>query len=324
VQADVTVAVLGAHHSEWNQRYELLPHDDDRVGTVVWDGTIKYSPRDVIEPLQEMFDRAQLQHDTNTLEKYREAVRIVLHENIHLLAGQGTSLAFPLDAYEGKAHKALEEGLTELATHNQLNDYIEALDLERIAPGISRVQIPRVYAAYVPAVETLSKAIGSQVGLEPAEVVHRMAVVNAAEKFPVAAELLYAKHLSELVPETAKADSIKRIAEAMHGPFAEIHDYDPKDRSDVRLAALAGLEAVDKAETEIRKIAEHWSANQELRRALDAGLGATTPLQKTQRDSEAHQGPEPVDGPSGQAPRWNATQGERRRPAPGPVRSSRD
>ncbi|MFI5691432.1 hypothetical protein ACIA58_06295 [Kribbella sp. NPDC051586] len=282
VQADVTVAVMHAHHSSWNKRYEVLPHGGNQVSKVRWDGTILYHPQDVIEPLQEMFDRAYLQHDNETLDRYREALRTVFHENIHLLAGPGTSLTFPLDAYEGKAHKVFEEAVTERTTQNELNKYIDELGLEKIAPGVSAVQAPHAYGAYVPAVDAFLEAVGAEVGLEAAEVIQRMAVVNAAEKFPVAAELLYTKHLSQLVPEVAKADAISRIAEAMHGPFATVYDYDPKDPSDVRVSALAGRSAVRKASEEIQKLAEHWSANQDLRRTLDAGLGATPPLQNTQ------------------------------------------
>lgn len=318
VQADLAVAVMRAHHSSWNNRYEILPRD--RVSGVAWDGTIRYNPQDVIEPLQEMFDRASVQHDDQKLAEFREALRTVFHENIHLLAGPGTTLAFPLDAYEGKAHKVFEEGVTERATQNELNNYIDTLGLERIAPGIRGAQSPDAYAAYVPAVDEFSAAVGKDVGMDPADVVHQMAVVNAAEKFPVAAELLYTKHLSQLVPETAKADAISRIAEAMHQPFAAIHDYDSKDLSDVRMAALAGRNAFLRANAEVQKIAEHWSGNQDLRRALDAGLGATAPLQKPQHDGRGSDDRQADGGESGQAPSWSAKRGERGRPATGPAR----
>ncbi|MET9270339.1 hypothetical protein [Kribbella sp. NPDC003557] len=344
---------MGAHHSAWNKRYEVLPHGDDQVSRVTWNGTIQYHPLDVIEPLQDMFDRAYLQHDEETLDRYREALRTVFHENIHLLAGAGTSLAFPLDEYEGRAYKVFEEGVTERATQNELNRFIDELDLERIAPGIKDVQAPHAYAAYIPAVDAFSAAVGADVDLEPAEVIHRMAVVNTAEKFRVAAELLYTKHLSQLVPETAKADAISRIAEAMHGPIAAVYDYDKNDPSDLRMAGLAGRSAVRKAGDEIQKIANHWSANQDLRRALDAGLGATTAPGRTHptphHDSRAAHSPAeggaaqggPEQGGAGQGGAgqggagqggagsdglsgWSASAGGRRREAPGSSGLSRE
>lgn len=331
VQAEVAVAILRAHHSSWNGRYEVLQRSDPRSSEVKWDGTILYNLQDVIEPLQEMLDRADRQRGTETLEQYREAVmrfrealRFVLHENIHLLAGPGTSLAFPLDAYEGKAHKVFEEGVTERATQNALDDYIDALDLERFAPGIKSVQTPKAYAAYLPAVDEFSTALGRNVGLQPSEVVHRMAVVNSAAKFPVAAELLYAKHLSQLVPETAKADAISRIAEAMHKPFAAIHDYDPKDDLDIRMSAMAGRDAFEKAREEVQQIAEHWAGNQDLRRALDAGLGATTAPHVPQRNGQASAGAQTDRGQEGQPPTRSTKPIDRRRLPSGPAASPRD
>ncbi|MFC6158069.1 hypothetical protein [Kribbella jiaozuonensis] len=322
VQAAVTVAVLQAHHSSWNNQYVVLPHDTQEVSGVSWDGSIKYHPLDVIEPLREMFDRAGQQHDSETLDRYREALRTVFHENIHLLAGPGTSLAFPLDAYEGKAHRTFEEAVTERATQNELNNFITRLGLEQVAPRISGAQAG-AYGAYVPAVDSFSAAVGADVGLDADEVIRRMAVVNSAQKFPVAAELLYSKHLSELVPETAKADAIRRIAEAMHAPLATVHDYNSKDPSDVAISALAGRSAFRQASAEVEKIAAEWSGNQDLRRTLDAGLGATTPLHKPRRDDHAAEGPHTNGGDSPHRPSWNAKPADRR-PTPGPSRSPGD
>ncbi|WP_350280016.1 hypothetical protein [Kribbella sp. HUAS MG21] len=316
VQADIAVATLGAHHSAWNKRYEVLPRDDGRVSRVTWDGTIQYTPEDVVDPLQEMFDRAYLQHDAETLARFREAVRTVLHENIHLLSGPGTSLAFPLDDFEGRAHKIFEEAVTERATQNEIGNYIDRLGLEQIAPGISRAPASHVYAAYVRAVDVFSETVGADVGLDSAEVIRRMAVVNSAEKYRVAAELLYTKHLRHLVPETAKADAINRIATAMHAPFAAIHGYNGGDPSDVRLAGLAGRSAYQKADEQIRSIAEHWSENQDLRQALDAGLGATTPLHKPHQ-TKTTDDPRAEAGDSPQTPTWNAKRPETRQPPPG-------
>lgn len=320
VQADVAVTTLRADHSSWNNKHGLVPRD--QVSKVAWDSTILYNPEHVIEPLQEMFDRAGQQHDAKKLMRFREALRTVLHENIHLMAGPGTSLAFPLDAYEGKAHKVFEEGVTERATRDELSNYIGALDLERVAPGITATPTEGAYEAYVPAVSEFSEAVGEDVGLDSADVVHRMAVVNAAEKFPVAAELLYAKHLSHLVPETAKADTISRIAETMHAPFAAIEDYDPKDPLDVRLSAMAGRNAYDMASSEVQQIAERWAGNQELRRALDAGLGATAPPHKPQQEGQAADGSRKEGGVPGQGPGWNARPGDRRPSASRPAGTS--
>ncbi|MFF0265989.1 hypothetical protein [Kribbella sp. NPDC004536] len=277
-----------------------------------------------------MFDRVDGQRDGETpeeyraaLDRYREALRTVFHENIHLLARQGTSLAFPLDEYEGQAHRVLEEGVTERATRNELNNFIDALDIEQIVPGIKEAQAYDAYQAYMPAVDSFCATVGEDVGMDPDEVLHRMAVVNTAEKFSVAAELLYTEHLSQLVPGTAKADAVRRIAQAMHRPFALIQKYDPKDEEDVAMSGMAGVNAVERAGEEIQKIAERWSGNQDLRRALDAGLGATTAPGRTLHGGKTSTGMHTDSGEQTQAQSRNITPTDRRRSS-GPAATSRE
>jgi hypothetical protein len=285
-QARAAVKVTGAHHSSWNKLVELLEPDDKRTGVVQWDHTIQYHPQHVVAVLQEMFDRAGQQHDDETLKRYREALRVVFHENVHLLAAAGTSHAMAVDAYQVPANQVLDEATTEIETQNQLDDYIRELGLEAIAPRITKVRTEATYGQYVPAVREFSEALGRRAELEGSEVIRQMAVVNAENKYRVAAELMYdANKLSDLVPEPAKAAAVERIATAMQGPFQQIQDYDATDPSDLRMSALAGVQADRAAYKTVREIAAYWSANQDLRRTMEAGLGATPPLKNPEHPS---------------------------------------
>ncbi|TCO46266.1 hypothetical protein EV646_107290 [Kribbella antiqua] len=186
-QAVAAVKVTGAHHSSWNGSVTELPVDDPRRGVVGPDQSLRYHPVSVIAVLQDMFDRAGQQRDLETLKAYRQALRAVFHENIHLLAAAGTSYASALDAYYRPANQVLEEAVTELHTQNALDDYIDELGLEAIAPGIKAVRTEPEYQEYLPAAKNFSQALGSRAKLSGAKVIHRIAVVNAAEKFRVAA-----------------------------------------------------------------------------------------------------------------------------------------
>ncbi|GAB2681801.1 hypothetical protein [Kribbella swartbergensis] len=298
-QARAAVKVTGAHHSSWNQKVELLAPEDKRRGLVKWDHTIQYHPQHVVEVLEEMFDRAGQRHDEETLKRYREALRVVFHENVHLLAAAGTSHALGVDAYQEPANQVLEEATTELAAQNALDDYIRELDLEAIAPGITAVRTEPAYGQYVPAVKQFGDALGRRAGVDGAEVVRRMAVVNAENKFRVAADLMYdANNLSDLVPEPAKAAAVARIATAMKRPFEQIHDYDAGDPQDVRMSALAGVNADREAYKEVRAIATYWSENQDLRRSMEAGLGAAPPPRTTDGPAPSrHQRPRDPNPP---------------------------
>ena len=283
-QARAAVKVTGAHHSSWNRRVETLSPDDPRWGLACWDHTIKYHPEHVIATLQDMFNRAGQQHDDATLHRYREALRVVLHENIHLLTAAGTSHAMGFVAYDTEpAHEVLDEATTELAAQNMLNKYIAELGLEAIAPGISTVDTVADYREYTPAVERFARDLGVRAELAGDEVIRQMSVVNAEDKFGVAAELLYEKTLSAVVPDHARTSVIGTIVAVMRPPFATIHGGDANDPQDVRFSALAGFEAARSAGNKADELATFWSANQDLRRSLDAGLVAGPPGQSPQR-----------------------------------------
>ncbi|MER7246733.1 hypothetical protein [Kribbella sp. NPDC000426] len=281
-QAQVALRITGADHTSWNRVWDLLEPDDRRWGLACRDNSLRYHPEHIVESLQTMFDRAGQQHGDWTLQRFKEAIRVVLHENIHLLAARGTSHSTGMDAYKQPAHAVVEEATTELATQILLDKYIAELDLERIAPGITDVSTPPPYGEYRPAVERFANAVGARVGLSGDEVILRMAVVNAEDKFRVAAELLYDWTLSDVMPKQARAGAVAELEAAMKPAFAEIHGYDANDPLDVKMSAMAGLESYRQANAKINDLTEYWSANQDLRRSMDAGLGATPRLHKPQ------------------------------------------
>lgn len=261
-QALAAVRVTGAHHSSWNGKVEPLPPEDaGHRGLAKWDGRVQYSDRLVTYPLQEMFRHRGRTQSARTLESYRDALKVVYHENIHMLAAVGTSHGLGSEAYQHPAGAAIEEGVTEAYTHATLNDYIEELGLEQVAPGISSVREPVAYPHYVAAAGKFADAIGRRGGLDGTEVLRRMAVVNTAEKFQVAAELLYsASDLPGRVPESERAAAVERIESAMKAPFEHIHDYDANDPADLKMAALAGVTAERAGYQEVRSLQQQWAS----------------------------------------------------------------
>ncbi|NUR99420.1 MAG: hypothetical protein HOV67_29705, partial [Kribbellaceae bacterium] len=138
------INVTGADHSSWNGKYEVQPYkltDDGKVvlGSAGWDHTIRYDEARVLRPLRDMFRYAGQRVDDATLLRYREALAIVYHENLHLLAGPGTEHADAKQDFRIDAVRALEEGVTESYGHETLDDYIDELQLDLGAPGIKNV-----------------------------------------------------------------------------------------------------------------------------------------------------------------------------------------
>ncbi|TWD80538.1 hypothetical protein FB561_1619 [Kribbella amoyensis] len=288
-QAQAAVAISDAHHSSWNKEVHPLPASQDKSKANIrayarWDGAIEYRG-DVTQTLQDMFAKAGRASSDADLEQYRDALGVVLHENVHLLAGRGTSHGMAFDAYQEPAVATLDEGVTEAYKRIALDAYIDELGLEQIAPGLKSVRADRSYPQFVPAAEVLASAIGRRADLPGDEVMRRMAVVNAEDKFRVAAELVYASSdLPDLVPEGHQAAVVTQIAATLKGPFEQISDLDPDDHLDLRMSPLAGAEADQAAAQYVRQQTTFWRDRQDLRKTLDVGLGQTSPREATGSD----------------------------------------
>lgn len=261
-QAGAAVRVAGASQSSWNGVVRPMPPEEaPHRGLARWDGTIHYSDRRVSYHLQAMFHGRGRPQSAKTLQTYRDALKVVYHENIHLLTADGTSHAQGSAAYQRPAGRVLEEGVTEAYTQATLNDYIKELGLEEVAPGISSVREPVAYPHYVAAAETFAGAIGRRTGSNGTEVLRRMAIVNTAEKFRVAAELVYsASDLPGRVPETERAAAVQRIEDAMKSPFARVDALKADKPADLVAAAAAGAAADHAAYQEVRSLRQQWSS----------------------------------------------------------------
>jgi hypothetical protein len=255
-QADAVVAISGADRTSWNHHEFVVDPSETLSGVARWNGAIGYKDQRVNEPLQQMFQYARhYGQDAETLTSYRDALKTMLHENSHLLAQQGGHHRDGEAAYQTKAGKALEEGVTEGWSHRHVNEYIDELGLERIAPGIRDAHSSKaVYPQFVPAAQTFSDAIGRRTGRSGDEVLTRLNRQTVDTKFGTAAALLYdASDLPKLENDRQRQESIRRIADAMRRPFEDLADLPKADRLR-RQSALAGAKAEQLGSAEVRAI----------------------------------------------------------------------
>jgi hypothetical protein len=277
-QANAALRISGAHHSSWNGYLrETTGRDGDVRGVAGWDHTIAYNRATVSEPLQEMFQYAgHYNQDPKTLKSYREAVKTVLHENVHMLAGEGRQHAQAQHAFaNAPGVKQAEEGFTELYSQQQLNVYIDDLGLEEIAPGIKDADAAVAYKKYLPAAQNVADAIGRDSGLGRDEVVRRMATVTADQKFRAAAEMIYdSSDLPGLVPSEQRDAAVRRIATAIGPEFAKVENLSTSDPDRLRReSALVGSRTMDAARGAVRQLRQEWSMpapEQQLQRGVGA------------------------------------------------------
>jgi hypothetical protein len=170
-QARSAVRVSGAHHSSWSGRVGVAAPERKVRGAVTWNEDIEYSDDKVNTPLKEMFANARAYNqDAETLQWYREAVKTMFHENTHLLAAEGTNHRDAMHALADPSVKVLEEGITEVYSYDNLNQYIDDLGLEEIAPGIKSADAHPSYRQFTPAARRFAEGVGRETGIEPAEV----------------------------------------------------------------------------------------------------------------------------------------------------------
>jgi hypothetical protein len=277
-QAEAAVRISGAHHSSWNGRLrDTTAQDGDVRGIAEWNHTIAYNRASVSEPLQQMYQYARhYNQDPKTLQSYREAMKTVLHENVHMLAGEGKQHAHAQHAFANEPGvKQAEEGFTELYSQQQLNAYIDDLGLEEIAPGIKDADAAVAYKKYLPAAQNVADTIGRNSGLGSEEVVRRMAVVTADQKFHAAAEMIYdSSDLPGLVPSEQRDEAVRRIAAAMGPEFAKVENITTSDvDAQRRESALVGSQTTKAAYGVVRDLKQQWSMPAPEQRVL-RGVGA--------------------------------------------------
>jgi hypothetical protein len=294
-QANAAVQISGAHHSSWTKNERLGPpiaRDSKIGGTANWDNSISYNPRFVDEPLQEMFRNNRVHNqDRADLRGYRDAMRVVLHENVHLLSSEGREHSQAQAAFVRPGVRPLEEAVTELYSHERLNDYIDELGIDQVAPGIKDVKSGKVYQEFIPAAEGLTETIERRSGVEKDELIGRMAVVPADQKFRVAAEAMYDNsELSKRMPPDEREQAVGQIAQAMGPAFGKVAALPAEaDESERRTLGAKAAGAGYKVMSQLKKEWRTPSAEQQVRR------GVGTDQQRTAQP-ETGQGPQSPSG----------------------------
>jgi hypothetical protein len=199
-QAEVARRVGGAGRSCWNGQVTGLPRPGDSpdlLGVADWDGTLRFSRREVLAPLRELLSGSP-RRGQRALRRYKEALLAVFHENNHLLAPAGEEHDTALDGWDWAA-VVMEEGVTEAYTSLHIGEFIRALRLDRLAPGLPEVEVPTAYPEYVPVVVALVERVARTSRLAPGEVLRELNAQTAPGKYRRLSQLSLA-WLGEALP----------------------------------------------------------------------------------------------------------------------------
>jgi hypothetical protein len=266
---DAAVKVSGADHSNWSGQLQNARHIRGMhiVGEATWAQGLRLDYAYVMAPLRQMYADPGAQHDQETLLRYRRALETLFHEHVHLLSAHGTNHTEAEPYMRHAFVQALEEGVTEAYAFTKLDDFIDELGIERIAPGITGVEDVATYEAFTPGALELTKLvdrISSDVpGLDGAEVLRRLAVLNPRDKWGQVTRITWdASGLKDVVPPDQRAEAESRLGRTMWEAYAEQTTRDAP-RGAAALAFLAGQTEIRSIRREIESPATEPAMNRE-------------------------------------------------------------
>jgi hypothetical protein len=256
-QAAAAVAISGADKSAWSGY--VLATSGGALGTANFHGGTDYDQAQVLDPLHELSRNNGRQQDRQTLLRYRNALQTMLHEHSHMLIPRDRNWVESTGPYQMPSNKALEEGVTEAWSAAHVNDYIDALGVEKLAPGIKGTVTRQPYPQYVPATQVLAYGIGHDIRQSGDEVLRRLNTQDVGGKWPAAADMMFrSTDLPSIVPPEHHDVVRGRIQTAMQAQFAHLSTLQGTP-DQLRLASVAaGQSALVAGRAEVQTMHQHY------------------------------------------------------------------
>ncbi|GAA1604577.1 hypothetical protein GCM10009804_71070 [Kribbella hippodromi] len=215
--------LAAADHSAWNGR--VVESTGAMLGLAHWDGTLYLDREAIIDPLHHLYAHAGETQSAATLIRYRESLATLLHEHAHFLGPTNATQEAAREAFVKPGSRQLEEGVTEAWAQDHLDAYIRHLGIDKAAPGITSIQAPGYYAAFVPAVRTLTTDLESRNNLAPGELLALLNRQTAAGQLPLLVALTYnSTRLPDLEPPDTPTRS--RLESILRSGLAHLDNFE--------------------------------------------------------------------------------------------------
>jgi hypothetical protein len=217
---DAAVTVSGADHSNWSGQLQNTRHirGMQSAGETTWGQGLRLDYSYVMAPLRQMY----AEPDAASLPKYRRALETLFHEHVHLLSAHGSDHTEVEPYMRHATVQLLEEGVTEAYAFTKLDDFIDELGIERIAPGIMDTSTDDALTPEALALTDLAGQVTADLpDLDGAEVLRRLAVLNPRDKWGQVTRITWeASGLQDLVPPAQRAKAESRLGWSMWNAYA--------------------------------------------------------------------------------------------------------
>jgi hypothetical protein len=224
-------ALAGADRSAWNGH--IIESSSAMLGLAHWDGTLYLDRESIVDPLRDLYDHAGEERPTHTLVAYRESLATLLHEHAHFLGPEGATQEAAREAFTKPGSRQLEEGVTEAWAQDHIDDFIQRLGIDKVAPGIDSVRSTGYYAAFVPAVRRLTTDLDTRNGLSPGESLALLNRQTAAGQLPLLVDLVCKSG------ESPDAVTRSRVESVLRSGLAHLDTYELEPPGPAAKHALA-------------------------------------------------------------------------------------
>ncbi|MFF0265987.1 hypothetical protein [Kribbella sp. NPDC004536] len=223
VSGETARELAGADRSAWNGR--VVGTSSAILGLAHWDGTLYLDNEAILDPIHQLYEHAGEDQPPPTLLAYRESLATLLHEHAHFLGPSDATQEAAREGFVKPGSRQLEEGVTEAWAQDHLDEYIDRLGIDKVAPGISTVRSGGYYPAFVPAVRQLAAELEARNDLSSGQVLQDLNRQTAAGQFPLLVDLVYnSTRLPALEPPEAGTRS--RLESILRSGLSHLDTYE--------------------------------------------------------------------------------------------------
>ncbi len=251
------VELSGAGQSAWNGN--VVETTGPPLGLADWDGTLYLGRNHILDPLRHMYEHAGEERPVHVLERYREALGTLLHEQAHFLGPADATQEAARGAFTRPGARQLEEGVAEAWAQNHLDEYLTHLGLDKVAPGIKDVPANGYYPAFVPAVRILTTDVEARNDLRPGELLDALNSQTAEGQFPLLLNAVYnSTRLPSLDSPDQAAETRFRLETLLREGLAQLDAFEllPSGGAAAHSRAFTGF-LLNRIHTEIKVAESH-------------------------------------------------------------------
>jgi hypothetical protein len=242
-----SVEKLSGTASRWNgELYEETR--SNAGGSAMDDGGMTVNVDRVLKPVAQAYTAGRpLTEDE--LVNARDAVLTVVHEAKHLSNPLGDDSAPGATPVYSPDTLALEEGLTETWAHENVDDVIQDIGMDRAQPGLLSAESIDSYPAYTAATDELIRGAAEVSGLPQSQVREGLEQADRTDRWAAVADMVIDERLGDVMPAEHREVVRTQLVQAMRPHLADVAAAQGSEHQSDVAKSIAGHQSAGRAVT---------------------------------------------------------------------------